>query len=210
MTDANGYDIMERDVFRLGNAAFSSSFVPVDSSISISDYQQSQTFTVWNDRPQGGSVHSDGTLLINVQRYVSTIDNGGLPSHMYGSTSFPSKKTFMHFQLKTYNASKQGKWQAVRKRNLLAVKAKGDYKVTKPDWYASNLLESKTRLVQQLKDLSVNQISFTCLHDVQMKIRVRLDYLHIKDNIFTKGKDLATNQDLASLAKAICAVMQWA
>ena len=38
MTDANGYDLVEREVFHLGSAAFSSSFYPVDSSISITDF----------------------------------------------------------------------------------------------------------------------------------------------------------------------------
>ena len=156
MTDANGYDIMERDVFRLGSAAFSSSFVPVDCSISVNDYQQKQSFTVWNDRPQGGSVHSDGSIIINVQRYIKTIDNGGLPSYMYGGNHFPSQKTVMNFQLKAYEASEQGKWQAIRKRNLLAVKAKGEYQITEPHAYADHLVESKARLVELLKEQSVN------------------------------------------------------
>mmetsp|Transcript_44651 Transcript_44651/g.59235 ORF Transcript_44651/g.59235 Transcript_44651/m.59235 type:complete len:89 (-) Transcript_44651:566-832(-) len=88
---------MTRDVFHLGKEPFSSSFYPIDASISMCDYAQMNAFTVWNDRPQGGSVHSDKSIILNVQRYVTTIDNGGLPSSMYGSRHFPEEKTVLNF-----------------------------------------------------------------------------------------------------------------
>lgn len=56
-TDANGYDLIEREVFRKdSDEAFSASFYPVDASITMHDYFGKRSFTVWNDRPQAGSV----------------------------------------------------------------------------------------------------------------------------------------------------------
>ena len=79
-TDANGFELMERPVYKLGSDAnFAKSFFPVDSSITMSNYEETKAFTVWNDRPQGGSVHSDKSITLLVQRYVNTKDNGGLP-----------------------------------------------------------------------------------------------------------------------------------
>ena len=51
LTDANGYDLIARDVFKSGSAPFSSSFYPVDNSITITDFGQLNSMTIWNDRP---------------------------------------------------------------------------------------------------------------------------------------------------------------
>ena len=37
MTDANGFDIMSRDVYQKDSTDFSSSFYPVDASITVTD-----------------------------------------------------------------------------------------------------------------------------------------------------------------------------
>ena len=49
-TDANGYDLVTRDVFKTGSGAFSSSFYPINNSITISDFEKLNSLTVWNDR----------------------------------------------------------------------------------------------------------------------------------------------------------------
>jgi len=64
LTDANGYDLVSHEVMRFGQESFSATFVPVDASISIRDYKQERQFTVWNDRPQAGSVHYDGSIKL--------------------------------------------------------------------------------------------------------------------------------------------------
>ena len=144
-TDANGYDIVRRDVFRLGSAPFSSSLFPVDASISLTDYAEDNAFTVWNDRPQGGSVHSDKAIILNVQRYVATQDNGGLPASMYGSLHYPDDKTVLNFQLKAYPAKEMDNWTALRSRTLLPVLA--DKFATKSvHTQAANLLRAKAKL----------------------------------------------------------------
>ena len=51
LTDANGYDLVAREVFKSGSASFSSSFYPVDNSITITDFGQLNSMTIWNDRP---------------------------------------------------------------------------------------------------------------------------------------------------------------
>jgi hypothetical protein len=50
-TDANGYDLIEREVFKNDNEPFSASFYPVDASITMHDFYGKRSFTVWNDRP---------------------------------------------------------------------------------------------------------------------------------------------------------------
>jgi len=73
-TDANGFDLIKREVFRKDSDSFSASFVPVDASISIGDYKKENMFTVWNDRPQAGSVHYDRSIKLLVQRGLRTDD----------------------------------------------------------------------------------------------------------------------------------------
>ena len=51
ITDANGYDLVSHPVYQDGSEPFAASFVPVDVSISASDYENNRMFTVWNDRP---------------------------------------------------------------------------------------------------------------------------------------------------------------
>ena len=59
-TDAQGFEIMKRDVYDdKDQIEFSKSFYPVDSIISVSNVSQDRALTVWNDRPQAGSVHSN-------------------------------------------------------------------------------------------------------------------------------------------------------
>ena len=52
MTDANGLELVSRPVYRDNeDIAFSSSFYPVTSMISMSDYEKKTALTVYNDRP---------------------------------------------------------------------------------------------------------------------------------------------------------------
>ena len=51
VTDANGYDIVSHQVTPDGKQAFAATFVPVDTSITASDYSKKRMLTVWNDRP---------------------------------------------------------------------------------------------------------------------------------------------------------------
>ena len=52
MTDANGLELVSRPVYRDNQGiAFSSSFYPVTSMISMSDHEKKTALTVYNDRP---------------------------------------------------------------------------------------------------------------------------------------------------------------
>lgn len=97
---------MQRPVYRLGSdEGFAHSFFPVDASITMSDYEENRAFTVWNDRPQAGSVHSDKSITLLVQRYVKTNDEGGLPQVMYSyNRNSPLQKTVTTYQFKAYDA----------------------------------------------------------------------------------------------------------
>ena len=50
LTDANGLELMTREVFVDQSASFASSFYPVTSMISVSDASQENALTIWNDR----------------------------------------------------------------------------------------------------------------------------------------------------------------
>ena len=60
----------------------------------------------------------------------------------------------------------------------------------------------------------MSQITFTRLYDSMLGLRtprsrIRLDYLHVRDNILAKGTDLESNPDLAALVENICGVLIW-
>ena len=56
---------------------------PVDASITAFNKSNDETFTVWNDRPQAGAVHYNGTIKLLIDRRVGTVDNGGVDDLMY-------------------------------------------------------------------------------------------------------------------------------
>lgn len=66
ITDANGYDLVSHPTYVDDSEYFSASFVPVDASITASDYARTRMVTIWNDRPQAGSVHGDGSINLLV------------------------------------------------------------------------------------------------------------------------------------------------
>lgn len=81
LTDANGFDLVSRKVYPKASLEyFSSAFFPVDASITIksrvgagtTDTQKS--LTVWNDRPQAGSVQYDKSIKLLIDRRVMTSD----------------------------------------------------------------------------------------------------------------------------------------
>ena len=64
---------------------FASSFYPVDSVISVYNTETTRALSVWNDRPQAGSVHSNqqsGGIKLLVDRRIGTLDKGGCPGAM--------------------------------------------------------------------------------------------------------------------------------
>ena len=76
-TDANDYDLVSRKVFKLASAPFSSSLYPIDAAISIHDSLRERSLTIFNDRPQAGSVYDDHSLKLLIDRRVQTSDTGG-------------------------------------------------------------------------------------------------------------------------------------
>ena len=80
LTDANGYDLVTRKVFPQEGKEeyFSQSFYPVDASITMGDLEGERSLTVWNDRPQAGSVHFKHGIRLLIERRVNTKDAGGL------------------------------------------------------------------------------------------------------------------------------------
>lgn len=110
MTDANGYDLVEHPVYVDGSESFSASFVPVDASITAGDYDETSMFSVWNDRPQAGSVHGDGSINLLVRRLIDTNDYGGIPERVHK----PEGILTLSFQLKAFAQSETGKWIARR------------------------------------------------------------------------------------------------
>ena len=84
LTDANGFEIMNRHVFsQYSDTYYSSSFYPVDSSITMGDSTERMSLTIWNDRPQAGSVAYDKSIKLLIDRRVRTSDQGGIPENMF-------------------------------------------------------------------------------------------------------------------------------
>ena len=98
VTDANGLELMKRDVFVDYSASFSSSFYPVNTMISAFDRGAQQAFSVWIDRPQAGSVHETGGLKLLIDRRVASKDNGGIPQEMQ-LYDFEDDKLVLNFSL---------------------------------------------------------------------------------------------------------------
>ena len=82
-TDTNGYDLIKREVFQTLSKDFSASFYPVTSQITAMDASETKSFTVFNDRPQAGSVHYDKSIKLLIDRRVKSNDNGGIPDPMF-------------------------------------------------------------------------------------------------------------------------------
>lgn len=77
-TDANGFDLIERSVMRTDIDYFTKELYPVDASITMQDYAKTRAFTVWNDRPQAGSVHDDKSIKLLIDRRTKQHDNAGV------------------------------------------------------------------------------------------------------------------------------------
>ena len=96
------------------NVSFSATFVPVDTSISIRDFKRQNQFTVWNDRPQAGSVQDDKSIKLLIQRNVRTNDQGGISEKMYGSNYAKVGQLELQFKLQMYESKLRGPWLAKR------------------------------------------------------------------------------------------------
>ena len=112
LTDANAYDLVSRPV---ESGSFAGTFVPVDSQITIKNSHHTNSFKVWNDRPQAGSVHPDKSIKLLVQRAITTNDSGGIadPPHL------PEGRLTLNFQLMAYKGGET--LGAQRQRSLLAL-----------------------------------------------------------------------------------------
>lgn len=112
LTDANGYNLMSREVFKSGTDQFSAAFFPVDTSITIRDFAKERSLTVWNDRPQAGSVQDDKSIKLLIDRFVKTVDDGGITEAM---VPYRPKSTLdLHFSLRAYPTREEGTWLALR------------------------------------------------------------------------------------------------
>ena len=68
--------------------------------------------TIWNDRPQAGSVHAENkSILLLVDRQLKTRDFGGIDkvSHPYRPVD---KYLDLHFRLQFQKVEDQGAWMA--------------------------------------------------------------------------------------------------
>ena len=89
---------MKREVFK-GDKPFAASFYPVTCSITMDDWEETNSFTVWNDRPQAGSVHYDGSIKLLIDRRIRSNDSGGISEPMF----LEQKGNLMlNFQVKAY------------------------------------------------------------------------------------------------------------
>ena len=117
MTDANGFQLIKRKVYR-NIGAVSSSFYPVTSLISCSDSKKENSLTILTDRPQAGSVHKDGGIKLLIDRRIKTNDSGGIPEKM--KLDF-ADDLLLNFDLKFHKHGELTPADAHRNRNILAI-----------------------------------------------------------------------------------------
>ena len=188
LTDANGYDLMKREAYQDGDY-FTGDFYPVDSSITVNEGAGDRSMTIWNDRPQAGSVQmADGSVKLLVQRNLVTHDSGGVNEGMYHRHFEKVEPLELSFKLLAQRQSEHGSWMARRERDLMAFSTDNFSK------------KSGTPAVTELDDLSkalsnfnVGQVTFTKLSsndDTIANFRVRLDWDLAEDNILTKDSSL--------------------
>ena len=78
------------------------------------DFDGERSFSVWNDRPQAGSVHYDKSIKLLVQRALLTNDHGGIGEKLYKGRGVSDEILTVNFQVKAYPTSEAGKWIAAR------------------------------------------------------------------------------------------------
>lgn len=101
-TDSNGFEMVKRKVFdEVDEAPFASTFYPIDSVISMSDKENVNSLTIWNDRPQAGTVHYDGRMKLLIDRRTKLKDFGGLPETMI--MDIPNNLV-LHFRVKLHKS----------------------------------------------------------------------------------------------------------
>lgn len=152
LTDANGLELVERDVFVGGSAPFSSSFFPVDSVIAAFDTDRLQSFTVHNDRPQAGSVHDDRQIKLLIDRRVTTNDNGGIPNKMHLNYDYD---LILNFRLSMQKADRIDPSQTLRKRNILALET-SKFKTVPKSPYLSEYETHMAKLLQTFSQAGVS------------------------------------------------------
>ena len=144
-TDAQGFELMKRKVFDDNDGVeFAASFYPVDSLISVQNNAGNRALTVWNDRPQAGSVHSNeqsGGIKLLVDRRISTNDKGGVPEVLYHRQK---SDLVTNFRFKMHNH--QSAEKVLRRHKLLAVKVDDDFSV-------SNVARNNPKFTEMNKNL---------------------------------------------------------
>lgn len=94
--------MVKRKVFdEVDEAPFASTFYPIDSVISMSDKEKVNSLTIWNDRPQAGTVHYDGRMKLLIDRRTKLRDFGGLPESMI--TVYPNNLV-LNFRVKLHRS----------------------------------------------------------------------------------------------------------
>ena len=147
----------------------------------MTDFNRLNSITIWNDRPQAGSVHDDKSIKLLIDRKIKSNDNGGIPELLQPFR--PDVNLHLHFSLKAYPTEEQGKWLAKRSRSLQTFHSDAfELKKSHPNVHSQ--AAKRTNLVNHLQELKVTQISFTRLRDDANtqnnsrlpKVRVRLDW----------------------------------
>ena len=107
--------------------------------------------TIWNDRPQAGSVHADKSIRLLVERRIRTGDFGGIPEKM--SLGSNSDQLHLSFAIKAYPTAEAGKWLAPRSRTMLAYSTK-EFEQKKSHSEIQTYQDQRNRLAKQLRELN--------------------------------------------------------
>ena len=122
-TDANGFELIQRRVAGENslNYSFAKTFYPVDSVIKYHNQKHNHTISVWNDRPQAGTVHYDGNVRLLIDRRNQLQDEGGMPHPL--KMDFPDD-LILNFKIKMHPFVENSPSDAQRLRSLQAMQFK--------------------------------------------------------------------------------------
>ena len=160
-TDANAMGLINRSVNVPPYDYFSSTFYPIDASITMTDLARDRAFTVWNDRPQAGTVHDDGSLKLLIERRLTLSNHWDVPEPMYGNPHQPDHSFKINFTLMSYQVSDLGPKIAVKEHSMQFFSSVNFSETDERDNRAAFYIKTKQELVSELEHLQVTQVSFT-------------------------------------------------
>ena len=197
------------------NLAFSETFRPVDSVIKMCDHKKTTMLSVWNDRPQAGAVHDDGTMKLLIDRRTKLQDLASLGSMVMDRED----DLVLNFRVKMSPYEETSPSCAQRERSLLGVQSRSFAAMKSlAHRHADEYKKHQAELVQALSAMNVEQYALTRLptsgqsEETAFRVRVRLDLSERQAVDERSGQSLMVRDlrdSIGDIAKSVCGLIVW-